>query len=255
MMKMKLRLNIVLPVLAMLLLSSFAAAMLIPANDKARENAKAPGHSPVIEETPAGEWDLERFDFIHYAKPVSPSKPGTDTCYKLMGVKWAALPVSYAVNPSNSQGLSEEFVLGTLSASSEAWDAATSSELLNAPSVDYTAQYGVQDYQNAVAFGDYSDSNVIGVTTVWYTRVGKRIVEFDMLFNTRFQWGDASLNPALMDLQNIATHEFGHSVGMSDIYSASCTAVTMYGYSNNCDIAKRTLEQPDAAGLQKMYGL
>ncbi|HII15495.1 MAG TPA: hypothetical protein HA362_04235 [Nanoarchaeota archaeon] len=81
MIKMKLRLNIVLPVLAMLLLSSFAAAMLIPANDKARENAKAPEHSPVIEETPAGEWDLERVDFIHYAKPVSPSKPGTDTCY------------------------------------------------------------------------------------------------------------------------------------------------------------------------------
>jgi len=172
-----------------------------------------------------------------------------------MGVKWAALPVSYAVNPSNSQGLSEEFVMNTLSASSEAWDAATSSELLNAPSVDYTAQYGMQNYQNAVAFGDYSDANVIGVTTVWYTRVGKRIVEFDMLLNTKYQWGDASLDPALMDLQNIATHEFGHSVGMSDIYSASCTGATMYGYSNNGDLAKRTLEQPDVAGLQKMYGL
>lgn len=243
--------------LALMLLSFTAAAsMLLPANDKARENAKAPENSPVISETDSGEWELDRVDFIHYAKPVNPGKPAkADACYKLMGIKWPSLPVSYAVNPLNPDGLSEDFVTANLAASAETWDAATSAELFNdAYTVDYTAQYGVQNYQNAVAFGDYPSDNVIAVTSVWYTRRGKQIVEFDMLFNTRFSWGDASVNPLLMDFQNIAVHELGHSVGLADLYTASCTAVTMYGYSGEGETSKRSLEQPDVDGLQKMYG-
>jgi len=58
-----------------------------------------------------------------------------------------------------------------------------------------------------------------------------------------------------MDLQNIATHELGHAVGLNDIYSGSCSYVTMYGYSTEGDIGKRTLEQPDITGLQTMYGI
>jgi cytochrome c biogenesis protein CcdA len=61
-------------------------------------------------------------------------------------------------------------------------------------------------------------------------------------------------NPALMDLQNIATHELGHAFGMDDIYTDACSSVTMYGYSDNGDISKRTLEQPDITGLRLMYG-
>ena len=58
-----------------------------------------------------------------------------------------------------------------------------------------------------------------------------------------------------MDLQNIATHELGHGVGLADIYDTTCSAVTMYGYSNNGDIQKRTLEVPDIRGLQTLYGI
>ena len=50
-------------ILAIVVLSvSVMASMLIPANDKAKENAKASENSPVIGEN----WDLERVDFIHY---------------------------------------------------------------------------------------------------------------------------------------------------------------------------------------------
>jgi len=233
-----------------------AASMIIPANDNARENAKAPEKSPVITETPTGEWDLERVDFIHYVRPENPGKTKTETCYKLLGVKWSTLPVNYVINPTNPQGLPEEFVTSAISTSAETWDASTSKELLNdAYTVDYSAQYGVQNFKNAIAFGDYPNDNVIAVTSVWFTRVGKRIVEFDQLYNTRFTWGDATVNPAVMDLQNIATHELGHGVGLADIYSTTCSAVTMYGYSTEGETQKRTLEQPDITGLQRMYGL
>lgn len=250
---MKKKLNSIFLVLALTILSfSAAASMIIPANDNAKENANAPESSPII----GPNWDLERVDFIHYTKPLSPGKgQNTETCYKLMGVKWISTPVNYAINPSNSQGLPEAFITSAFSTAAETWDYSTSKELFNnAYAVDYSAQYGVQDYKNSIAFGDYSNSNVIAVTSVWFTRIGKQIVEFDQFYNTRFNWGDSTANPALMDLQNIAVHELGHAVGLSDIYNSPCSTVTMYGYSTEGETSKRSLEQPDITGLQKMYG-
>ncbi|MBS3113255.1 matrixin family metalloprotease [Candidatus Woesearchaeota archaeon] len=233
-----------------------AASMLIPANDRAKENARVLENSPVITETESGEWDLERVDFIHYVKSSNPSnQPKTETCYKLLGVKWSTLPVNYIINPVNPQGLTEDFVTSTISTSAEIWDAATMSELFNnVYTVDYNVQYGVQNFVNTIAFGDYPDNNVIAVTSIWYTRRGKQIVEFDQLYNTRYTWGDAVINPSVMDLQNIVTHELGHGVGLGDIYSTACSTVTMYGYSNYGETSKRSLGQPDITGLQKMYG-
>ncbi len=89
----------------------------------------------------------------------------------------------------------------------------------------------------------------------WFTRVGRQIVEFDILFNDVYVWGDAFANSEVMDLANIATHELGHGAGMGDVYSSSCSEVTMYGYSTEEETKKRTLEQPDITGLQKMYGI
>ncbi|MBU1159839.1 matrixin family metalloprotease [Patescibacteria group bacterium] len=232
------------------------ASMLIPASEQGKNHWQAPGNSPVIGEN----GDLERVDFIHYAKPENPGKPikppKTESCYKLMGVKWKDFPINYVINPLNPEGLSENFVVSTIFSSTETWDDAVSMELVKDNyQIDYSSAYGAQDYKNAIVFGDYPNDNVIAVTSVWYSPRGKKIVEFDMLFNTRFDWGDASINSALMDLQNIAVHEFGHGVGLSDLYNSTCAEVTMYGYSTEGEIKKRTLEIPDINGLQALYGI
>lgn len=229
-----------------------AASMIIPASPRARARAKAPGKSPVIGDN----WDLERVDFIHYAKPTKPGggKGRPRTCYKLLGLKWKTLPVSYVINPSNPNGLTDGTVTRAISTGAETWDNATSSELFSSGyTVSHTAAYGVQDYENAVVFGDYPNNNAIAVTSIWFTRKGKQIVEFDMILNTRFTWGDASSNPSVMDIENIACHEFGHSIGLDDIYSDSCSHVTMYGYSDYGETQKRTLEQADKTGVQSLY--
>jgi hypothetical protein len=235
-----------------LILATAAFAMILPSNENAKENSQAPQHSPVITE----EGDLVKVQFIHYAKSAAAQSPRTDACYKLMGVKWPSLPVNYVINPTNPQGLSDAFVTSAISTSAETWDSATSAELFgDAYSVNNAALAGIQNYQNTIGFAALSENNVIAVTTVWFTRVGKRIVEFDQQYNTNFQWGDATIDSSKMDLQNIATHELGHAVGLSDIYSTSCTAVTMYGYSTEGAFQSRTLEQADITGLQKMYGI
>ena len=75
-----------------------------------------------------------------------------------------------------------------------------------------------------------------------------------MLFNTYYPWGDAvASGSSVMDLQNIATHELGHSAGMDDLYSTSCNLETMYGYSTEGETIKRTLNAGDIKGIQALY--
>ena len=107
-------------------------------------------------------------------------------------------------------------------------------------------------------FEDYSNDNVIAVTVTWGYFNGppwsRRIIEFDILFNTYFAWGDADDDNSLMDLQNIATHEIGHGLGLADLYELNCAEETMYGYSTEGETKKRDLEAGDIAGLHILYG-
>lgn len=256
-------------VLVLALAGVALAGMMIPAADQAKQKAQiAVNKSPALE----GDWalsppGLERIEFIHYkkgyGKPETAKGPKAPTCYKFLtpgknSIRWRTLPVSYVINPTNS-GLEASFVTTTISTSAETWDNATSQELFDntyGVSTGPETNYGVQNYTNALSFGDrYSDPNVIAATVVWYNPATKAIVEFDITFETDYTWGNADLDPTVMDLQNIATHELGHGVGLADVYDSTCSEVTMYGYSTWGETKKRTLEAPDITGLQKLYGL
>jgi len=207
---------------------------------------------------------LEKVTFIHYkkdfARPDNAKVSPTPVCYKLLGPKWKSLPVGYVVNPN---GYDAGFVTNAISAAVTEWDSYTSVPLFNGYVVDSSATWDDTveqvDYNNEYVFGSYPDSNVIAVTVVWYTRVSRQIVDYDVLFNTNYDWKDCSVAGTdcsmAMDLQNIATHETGHGIGLADVYSTSCSAVTMFGYSSYGETQKRTLETADIAGLQKLYGV
>jgi hypothetical protein len=237
-------------VIPMLIVAAYGLP--IPLSDTGKAHSQAPEHSPVIDEY----FNLDRVDFIHYAKPPSAAKPPkVATCYKLMGISWKSLPVNYAINPSTQEGLEQDFVIAAMSGAAETWDNATlSRELFNdAYSINPTVTYGF-DGTNAIVFGPYSDNNVIAVTSVWYDRRTRGIVEFDILFNEYYVWGAANMPGDQMDVQNIATHELGHAIGLADIYTDSCSDVTMYGYSWYEETKKQTLETADITGLQSIYG-
>lgn len=206
--------------------------------------------------------DLEKIEFIHYkkdfAKPTGKA-PKAPSCYKFLTpgknpIRWYDT-VNYVINPTNPQDLPETFVGSAVSTSAETWDtAATSRELMNNKYTTDVVAYGVQDYKNAIVFGNYPTAGVIAVTTVWYNPASRAIVEFDIMFDTDWTWGKVSeATPNVMDLQNIATHEFGHGVGLADVYGSACSVVTMYGYSDYGETNKRTLETPDITGLLKLY--
>ena len=149
--------------------------------------------------------------------------------------------------------MTQIFITGAISTSAETWDAKTNMELFdNTYIVDTTAKYGRLDGKNVFVFGN-NQPGIIAVTRTWYETSTGNILDSDVLFNLRFIWGDATVDYRKMDIQNIATHEIGHTIGLNDQYDDICSEVTMYGYSDYGETKKRSLEVPDINGLTALY--
>lgn len=232
---------------------------------------------------PEDKGPLSKITFIHYRKGYQPenlptakaseAKPpwaggggggttgsGTESCYTYLAkdAKWKTLP-SYIVNPTNEDGMDETWVYDTITASAEKWDTESGYSVFNSPALDTTASFDFDTYdgENVVMFGNYPNAGVIAVTNVWGYFGGKpstrELVEWDMLFNESYDWGDATIDSTLMDLESIATHELGHSAGLGDLYDVSCSTMTMYGYGSEGETYARSLEDGDIAGIVQLY--
>lgn len=246
-------------------------ATIIPSGRTVIVPDKAIDNSPVL---------VEKAIFIHYRKGFA--KPGTEcgngVCEPSENAKkcpedckaeengapkskcYGILSKGAKLKSAKDLTIHSDLDLSAILNSAEEWDSNTPTSLFSDYTVDVTADWDsdAPDGRNEFSFGDYPQSGVIAVAVVWGYFSGppqlREIVEFDVLFDTDFVWGDAAVDPAVMDLQNIATHEIGHGVGLDDIYKTACKEVTMYGYSDYEETKKRTLEQPDIIGLQKLYG-
>lgn len=227
------------------------AAYSVHANENA-DNGNKP--TMLVEYGTGKDIGLVKVTHIDYAKPPNQGKPPakTETCYKLAKWKWSS-PITYTLDAE----VYLPYIPGptpqsALADACDEWDSHTAPNLFEDFNVgDGTA--GIRDNTNLITFGNYPQDGVIAVTYTWYDPGTKRAVESDILFDTDYKWGTTG-DSSLMDIRNIATHEMGHTLGLSDIYTDSCNTVTMYGYSTEGDTGKRDLELPDITGLQKLYG-
>ena len=205
--------------------------------------------------------DLQKITFVHYAKSSGQPKPVWDDTvdkYKLLfgGIKWENT-MQYEVHPDGSD-LDDDDVMTTLSTSLKTWDTAITAEFkpFDDPIfLDAELNPGDLDYRNIVVWEDLSEiygANVIAVNSFWFNRALKVIVDSDVVFSTNFDWS-LSGESEKMDLQNIATHEFGHN-GLNDLYMPPSQELTMYGYSGFEETDKRDLGTGDISGIQALYG-
>jgi len=218
---------------------------------------------------------LSKKVFIHYKKPRGkpenpgkPSKPPKDDggsyTYIANGLKWRGAE-DYSFNPGGS---SPSFS-SDISAAMATWDDQVGFQIFGSLSTSNTAMVNENsDGDNVFVFDNLDNypwlnigdsSNVIAVTIVWGYYNGppqlREIEEVDMIFNTgsAWGWGDATVNPTLMDVQNIAAHEVGHAAGMGDLYRVSAQDETMFGYSSIGETKKRDLYYGDIAGITNLY--
>jgi hypothetical protein len=249
--------------LVILSTGSFAVASASP-NEKAREGASKA--RDVLEGIPVDLPDIDAITFIFYAKPPgTPGKgpgaaKGEEGGYVLLrgGVKWADkdLPVKYSINANGYGGGFDAVV-----AAFETWDAEVAKELYD-NAVETTDRSGIlRDDNNTVSWAFIEDNNIIAQCTIWFYVNTKEIIEFDIVFSTQQPWGidpDGEETSYVLtnafDIQNIATHEAGHTLHLGDLYESEYSEMTMYGYAGIGEVKKRSLEWGDKNGVHKLYG-
>ncbi|NOR85018.1 matrixin family metalloprotease [archaeon] len=203
---------------------------------------------------------VEGYAFVHYMKPAASSKPIWDDTvefYKFMfgGIKWTDM-MTYEVNTDYS-GLDPSEVMTILGDSLNTWDGQTSFELFNEPINLMTMQNpGENDGHNIVVWSDLGSGGIIAYNSLWFNKAMNVIIDSDVVFNTQYIWDDCVEGVDCsnkMDLQNIATHEFGHN-GLNDLYMPKSVELTMHGYSSFGENKKRNLGIGDILGIQELYG-
>jgi hypothetical protein len=118
---------------------------------------------------------------------------------------------------------------------------------------DTSARRARFDNVNAILWKRLGRST-LGVTFVWFSRLSGEVLEVDTVFNKRVPWAifpdspECQSSPEAYDLQNVATHEFGHWIGLDDLLDSSDKDLTMYGFSAGGEVKKRTLGRGDISG-------
>jgi Matrixin len=116
-----------------------------------------------------------------------------------------------------------------------------------------------RDGQNVISWGKLGGTT-LGVTNYISTDTNQsqvcngnliyRFVEVDVRFNNAFNWQTSSGCSGGYDLAGVATHEFGHAVGLGH---SSVSGATMYPSVAACDFSISSLANDDKAGYQSIY--
>ena len=242
------------------------------ASDKAKERAGfIPDHAVKITESlySLGKAKdhtgkvVEGFLFIDNKK--SPAKPDgtpgngnkktktgdTSTCFTLMakGAGWKNTE-PYMIG----EGIDGAATLASLNA----WDDEVLFDIFGTQQTGSPngADSSSPDGKNEVMFDNLGATSTIAYTITWGIFSGppsqRELVEWDAVFNSDYAFGNADIPSGVMDYQNIATHEFGHALGLTHP-SNTCSEETMYRYADFDETKKRTLEAGDIAGLNNLY--
>ena len=236
--------------------------------------------APPADNPGNGPPDFEMGVFIHYPKGEAPGKPaGTPRAvegeYKLTKYHWAdtSIPVTYLVNLGGMPGASLTGLQAEagIDAAFQTWEADEGSymDFTDGGTTDtgISSLANKMDYYNVVGWANLSTTkyrDAIAVTIYWYNVATKHLVEVDVAMNSDpyFQWwqeptGETWIDDESaaynVDVQNIMTHEAGHWLVLGDLYATYNSEKTMYGYSGELELKKRSLTSGDEAGIRKIY--
>lgn len=177
--------------------------------------------------------------------------------YSYDGFHWAVsdLPIKYYINENGTPdiaGTAEEFA--GVQKSFQAWKD-DSGSYMDYMYLGTTNRNGLQqDGFNVVSWQSIDGpGGTLAETYFWYNPVSKLIFEFDMVFDEDEAWS-ASGEVGKFDIQNVGTHEAGHTLVLNDLYDPADGEETMYGYSYPGETKKRDLYTGDIAGIRFIYG-
>jgi hypothetical protein len=166
-------------------------------------------------------------------------------------IKWDTLDVTYFINESGGPASSIPQIL----ASMQTWTDVYTADLdfvYGGTTAKTYADYGLNDGENIVVYESFGQSGTLAQNTYWFYPSSGEIIDSDIRYNTSYAWSiDGS--PGAYDIQNVGTHEFGHSLCLKDLYDPADSEKTMYGYSSQGETTGRSLDQDDIDGISYLY--
>ena len=195
-------------------------------------------------------------DHGYSSPPWYPPKEETDSYRWGPKIYWAdsSLPVDVTIYTGEQPNDLETFE--AIKAGFTAWEDKTRTSLYDGSITKGSgSRLGVVlDGKNTVQWAPIDGfSGIIGVTYYWYYTATKEMIEFDIVLDSAESWSLTGAEDAF-DVQNIATHEAGHTLGLKDLRSPKDGALTMHAYTWKGDDSKKTLGSGDILGIQKIYG-
>jgi len=164
-------------------------------------------------------------------------------------LRWAVDGTTYFVNTSGGPSGS----LSAVQAAMQTWtDVNTSCFAFAYGGSTSSTDHGTYDGVNLVTFGIMEADGTLAENSYWYNPSTGEIVDSDIQFNISYPWSTAS-SPYDFDVQNVGTHEFGHSLCLADLYDAADSEKTMFGYTSPGETKQRTLDQDDIDGVSFLY--
>jgi len=167
---------------------------------------------------------------------------------------WGSNTVTLYVNPVNAD-VSQAAATAALQAGMDVWNTQSGTS--------FRYQYGgtandtatAYDNRNVVMFRNASNGSTIATTYSWWTTGSTELLDSDIVFwDGGFTFFTGSTDCGVVTggayIEDIAAHELGHALGLSQ---STATDATMYPSYSYCSQALRTLSADDIAGAKSLY--
>lgn len=163
--------------------------------------------------------------------------------------KWDSRQVPYYVNAANLD-VAPSAAVAAIQAGASAWTAQSNAGFGFYYAGATNGNTIANNSKNEVFFRDGSSGSAIASTYHWSS--GSKVLDTDIIFwdgAYTFYTGSSGCSRGFY-IEDIATHEFGHALGLAHSSVSEATMVLGVGY---CSTNKRSLARDDVDGVESLY--